>query len=228
MAPGRSESVIRVFNVPAITWALTAVLLVTGSHHLLQATRARRFADRVNNRLHALMNALMAAMLWDLAPSTMLAQIAALTGAALWFAIRAVARPEFKTLCAGRHGRLKCAYHSLTMAAAALMVAAMGHATTRGLGSVRAGGTSHAHHTTAAAVHVKAAGTSDQAGVLTALPTTFFGAAAVVFFVLLVRSRATKTTVRHAVAPSMSVRAAHGLEALAAAVMALVFATLSA
>ena len=69
------------------------------------------------------MNVLMAAMLWNLVPSTMLAQIAVLAGAALWFVIQAVARPEFKILCAGSQDRLKCVYHSLTMAGAALMIA---------------------------------------------------------------------------------------------------------
>ncbi|WP_442853127.1 DUF5134 domain-containing protein [Arthrobacter sp. MA-N2] len=61
-------------------------------------------------------------MLWNLAPTTLLAQIAVLTGAALWFTIQAVARPEFKTLCTTAQGRLKCAYHALTMAGAALMI----------------------------------------------------------------------------------------------------------
>lgn len=216
------------FNIPAVTWTLTAVLLLTGSYHLLRVTRSRPLVERVNNSLHALMNAVMAAMLWNLAPWTMLAQIAALAAAALWFAIQAAARPEFKTLCAGGRGRLKCVYHSLTMAAAALMIAAMGHAPATGPGTAPAAGTSHAHHMTAAAVQATAAGAPDVAGVLKALPTIFFGAAAVVFTVLLIRSGATKATVRYAVAPPMPVRAVLGLEALGAAVMALMFASLSA
>ena len=114
---------IRVFNTPAITWTLTAVLLLGGSYYLFQAARSRHLTDRVNNTLHALMNILMAAMLWNLAPSTVLAQVAVLAGAALWFVIQAVAQPEFKMLCAGSQGRLKCVYHSLTMAGAALMIA---------------------------------------------------------------------------------------------------------
>ena len=52
-----------VFNIPAITWTLTAVLLLSGSYHLLQAARSRRATDRANESLHALMNLLMAAML---------------------------------------------------------------------------------------------------------------------------------------------------------------------
>ncbi|MGY2747489.1 hypothetical protein ACVWZ8_004671 [Arthrobacter sp. UYCu723] len=89
----------------------------------------------------------MAVMLRNLAPSFMLAQIAVLTGTALWFVIQAVARPEFKTLCEGSDGRLKCAYHSINMAGAALMVAMMGHVTTTSH-EMPAGGTStpHAHH----------------------------------------------------------------------------------
>ena len=101
----------------------------------LEAISSHHLADRVNESLHALMNVLMAAMLWNLAPSTMLAQIAVLAGAALWFVFQAVARPEFKMLCAGSQGRLKCVYHSLTMAAAALMIAMMGQATTHGPGN---------------------------------------------------------------------------------------------
>jgi hypothetical protein len=125
-----SQGVIRVFNIPAITWTLTAVLLAGGTYHLWQAFRSRHLTDRVNNSLHALMNALMAAMLWNLAPSTVLAQIGLLAGAALWFVIQAVARPEFKILCAGTQGRLKCAYHALTMTGAALMITMMTHPTT--------------------------------------------------------------------------------------------------
>ncbi|MDQ6754310.1 MAG: DUF5134 domain-containing protein [Actinomycetota bacterium] len=216
------------FNIPAITWTITAVLVLTGGHHLLLVTHSRPLVERVNNSLHALMNAVMAAMLWNLAPATMLAQIAALAAAALWFAIQAAARPEFKTLCAGSRSRLKCLYHSLTMATTALMVAAMGHMTATGPGIVPAAGTSHAHHMTAAAVQTTAAGAPDVAGLLTVLPTIFFGAAVIVFTVLLILSRATKATVRHAVAPRMPVRAVLGLEALGAAVMALMFASLSA
>jgi hypothetical protein len=121
--------VIRVFNIPAITWTLTAVLLAGGSYHLWQAARSPHLTDRVNNSLHALMNALMAAMLWNLAPSTLLAQIGLLAGAALWFIIQAVARSEFKILCAGTQGRLKCAYHALAMTGAALMITMMTHPT---------------------------------------------------------------------------------------------------
>ena len=219
------------FQIPALTWTLTAVLLLSGSYHLWQATRSRHLTDRANNTLHALMNALMAAMLWNLAPSTTLAQIGLLTAAALWFAIQAVARPEFKTLCAGSQGRIKCAYHSLTMAGAALMVAMMaGHATDAGQGIVPAAGMSmtNAHHAMPAPAQNTAAATFDHSPDLAIPLTLFFGAAALVFIVLLLRFRGTKPTRHHATAPRLSVRAEHALEALGAAVMALMFATMSA
>ncbi|WP_427005462.1 DUF5134 domain-containing protein [Pseudarthrobacter sp. H2] len=220
------------FNIPAITWTLTAFLLLGGSYHVLHATRSHHITDRVNYSLHALMNALMAAMLWNLAPSTMLAQIAVLAGAALWFVIQAVARPEFKILCAGSQGRLKCLYHSLTMAGAALMAAMMGHVTTAGQGTVPADGMSMSmpatHHAMAAVPQNTATATFDHSPALAILLTVCFGAAAVVFLVRLLRFRATTTTLRHAAASRLSLRADHGLEALGAAVMALMFATMAA
>lgn len=218
------------FNIPAITWTLTAVLLLSGSYHFLQATRSHQLTDQVNKILHALMNVLMAAMLWNLVPSTMLAQIAVLTGAALWFVIQAVVRPEFKTLCAGSHGRLRCVYHSLTMAGAALMVAMMGHVATAGHGIVPAGGMSmsNAHHAMPAPAQSTAAPSFDHSPDLAILLTVLFGAAAVIFIVLLLRFRVTKTTLRNEATPRLSVRAEHGIEALGAAVMALMFATMSA
>ena len=120
-----SESVIRVFNIPAITWTLTLFLLAGGTYYILRAIRSRRTTDRINHGLHALMHTLMAAMLWNAIPSTTLVQIAVLAAATLWFIIQAVARPQFRTFCAGTQDRLKCLYHSLTMAAAALMIAMM-------------------------------------------------------------------------------------------------------
>lgn len=216
--------------MPAITWTLTAVLLLGGSYHALQATRSHHLTDRVNNSLHALMNVLMIAMLWNLVPSTMLAQIAVLAGAALWFVIQAVARPEFKLLCAGSQGRLKCVYHGLIMTGAALMVAMMGHVTTTGHGTVPADSMSmpHDHHAMATAPRNTAAAPFDHLPGLAILLTILFGAAAVTFLVLLIRYRATTITPGHAVVRKLSVRAEHGLEALGAAVMALMFATMAA
>lgn len=222
-----SESVIRVFNIPAITWALTAVLLLIGSYHFLQAAKSHQRTDQINKSLHALMNLLMVAMLWNLVPSTMLAQIAVLVGAALWFVVRAVARPEFKTLCARSEGRLKCLYHSLSMAGAAVMIAMMGQVTT---GHLPAGGisTPHAHHAGTPAAAPSTAGASfDYPPGLALLLTVLFGAAAVVFVLLLVRRRATKNTHRDVAASRLSIRTEHALEALGAAVMAMMFATMS-
>lgn len=218
---------IRVFNIPAITWALTAVLLLSGSYDFLQATKSHQLTHQINKVLHGIMNVLMAAMLWNLVPSTMLAQIAVLTGAALWFVIQAVARPEFKTLCAGSQDRLKCLYHSLSMAGAAVMLAMMGQVTT---GHVPAGGIpmSNAHHQMAhAAPPSTAAATLDHSPGPAILLTVLFAAAAVVFIFLLARHRVTKTTLDDAATSRPSVRAEHGLEALGAAVMAMMFATMS-
>lgn len=214
------------FNIPAITWTLTAVLLLGGSYYLLQAARSRHLTDRVNNSLHALMNVLMAAMLWNLVPSAMLAQITVLAGAALWFVIQAVARPEFKILCAGSQGRLKCVYHSLTMAGGALM---MGHAANVGhkIAPAPAMSTSNAHHAKASVAHSTAAPGLDQSSDLAIPLTVFFATAAVVFIVLLLRYRVRTPAHRSTKAPKPFRRAEHGLEALGAAVMALMFATMS-
>jgi VanZ family protein len=216
--------VIRVFNIPAITWTLTVVLLLSGSYHLLQALKPHQLTHRVNNTLHALMNFLMAAMLWNLAPSTMLAQIAVLAGAALWFTVQAVARPEFKILCPGRQGRLKCAYHSVSMGGAAVMVAMMGQVTG---GHAPAHGMSmqNAHHSMAAATPSTAAATFDHAPGLAILLTVTFGAAAAVFILLVLLTGTSKTKRRDA--SRRSSRASHWLEALGAAAMAMMFATMS-
>lgn len=219
---------IRVFNIPAITWTLTAFLLLSGSYQVLQATKSKQRTDRVNKSLHALMNVLMAVTLWNLAPSFMLAQVAVLAGAALWFVIQAVARPEFKTLCAGSQRRLTCVYHSITMAGAALMVSMMGQVTTT-THEMQAGGTStpHAHHATPAETKSLPAATFDHSPDLALLLTIVFGVAAVVFTVLLLRFRVPTITPPNKSVPRLSVRAEHGLEALGAAAMALMFAAMS-
>ena len=225
----------RVFSIPAITWTLTAILLLSGSHHILQATRSRQRTDQVNQSLHALMHILMAAMLWNLAPSTMLAQIAILAGATLWFIIQAVARPEFKTLCAQGHGRLKCVYHSLTMAGAALMIAMMGHMTTTGYGTAPSAGMagmpgmtmSHDHHAMTSPIKTTAGATMGHSPDLAILLTAVFTTATIIFIILLLRSRATKNTHHNTAAPRLSPRAEHGLESLGAATMALMFATMT-
>ncbi|WP_307098735.1 DUF5134 domain-containing protein [Arthrobacter globiformis] len=232
------------FNIPALTWTLTAVLLAGGSYHLWQAARSHHLTDRVNNTLHALMNALMAAMLWNLAPSTTLAQIGLLAAAALWFIIQAVARPEFKLLCAGTQGRLKCAYHALTMAAAALMIAMMTHPTTSpapangsqadGMPDGMSMTMPHSHHAMTAAPHNTAPDTATAAAAAyghaapAILLTVFFAAAAATFLTLLLRRRAMTNSAHHQAATKHSTRTEHALEALGATTMALMFATMTA
>ena len=225
---------IGVFSIPAITWTLTAVLLLSGSHRIMQAARSRQLTDQINRSLHALMHVLMAAMLWNLAPSTMLVQIAILAGATLWFIIQAVARPEFKTLCADGQGRLKCVYHSLTMAGAALMLAMMGHISTTsyrvapssdemaGMPGMAMSPDYHAMATT-----VTTTATSDHSPGLAILLTAVFTTAAIIFIILLLRTRAMENTHHNTAAHKLSTRTEHGLEALGAAVMALMFATMT-
>jgi hypothetical protein len=226
--------VIRVFNIPALTWTLTAVLLAGGSYHLWQATRSHHLTDRVNNTLHALMNALMAAMLWNLAPSTILAQIGLLAAAALWFIIQAVARPEYKLLCAGTQGRIKCAYHALTMAAAALMIAMMTHPATTG--PATAHGTAPAHHTSMPAAHHTMT-TTPHTTTTPATPldhppgillTLLFAAAALTFLTLFLRHRRATKTTTHQNTHKHPTPTEHALEALGATTMALMFATMTA
>lgn len=217
-------------NIPAVTWTLTVILLLSGSYYLLQAAKSHTRTDQINKSLHALMNVLMAAMLWNLAPSTILAQIAVLTGAALWFVIQAVARPEFKILCAGSQGRLKCGYHSLSMGGAAFMIAMMTHTVASPGNATNASGMSmsHGHHVIAGGNHNTAATAIDQQPTLAILLTVLFGAAAVIFLVLLLRSRKTANTRRKAASRRFSLRTEHGFEALGATIMALMFATMSA
>ncbi|WP_169803089.1 DUF5134 domain-containing protein [Sinomonas atrocyanea] len=186
----------------------------------------------MNNVLHTLMHLVMAAMLWDLMPSTLLAQILFLAVAALWFLIQAVAHPEVKRLCAGRAGRMKCLYHSLTMAGSALMVAMMGHVTGTGYGTLPAQSTSMGmsmgHH----AMTISPSGTS--AGIAghpldLALPVTaLFGAAAVFFIFLLLRTQAAKDLRRENTGRRLSRSAEHVVDALGAGAMAIMAAAMSA
>ncbi|WP_413249055.1 DUF5134 domain-containing protein [Sinomonas flava] len=210
-------------NFPAITWTLTIILALVGAYHLIRGIRSDHVTGRVNSLLHALMGLIMAGMLWNLAPSTTLAQIVVLSGAALWFVIQALARPEFERLCAGRGGRLKCAYHGLTMAGGAIMVAMMtGYAAPAAAGAVTAAEVpaAHAHHSTGSAAHASsltASGSTSTPAILLAL---FFSAASVVFMFAAVRAR-------HAASRQHSGRLEHGLESAGAGAMALMFATMS-
>jgi hypothetical protein len=220
--------VIRVFNIPAVTWALTAVLLLSGSYHFLQAIKSHRRTEQINQGLHALMNVIMAAMLWNFAPSTVLAQVTVLAGATLWFVVQAVARPEFKVICAANRDRLKCVYHSLSMAGAALMIVMMLPAATVGSEIAPTSGISmpHAHHSVTAPTQSAATAPMDYAPQLAILLTVFFGAAALLFIVLLLRFRSKRARLQNGAAPQLSAHAEHGLEALSAAAMALMFATM--
>ena len=213
------------FNIPAITWTLTVILLLSGSYHLLQATKPHQLIDRINNALHALMNILMAAMLWDLAPSSVLAQIAVLAGSALWFIIQAVARPEFKILCAGHQGRLKCLYHSFSMAGAALMVTMMTSHIPAGPAAVVPLASSH--HAMPHPAPATATASLDHLPGLAAPLTIIFTAAALVFIVLLLRNGKPATTAPGTTAAKHSPRKQHSLEAVSAAIMALMFATMA-
>ena len=220
---------IRVFSNPALTWTLTAILLLSASYHILQGIRSPQRKDQINNSLHALMHLLMAAMLWHLAPSTTLAQITLLTAAASWFFVQAIARPEFKILCTHSHDRLKCIYHSLTMAGAALMIAMMAGVSTTGYATAptKTMSPAHDHHAMTAPIKTTTAATIDHSPQLAILLTVFFATAALVFIILLLRSRTPKTTHHHATTRKPTLHKEHGLEALGATIMALMFATMS-
>lgn len=219
---------IRVFNNPAITMTLTVVLLLGTSYHFLQAARPHHLTERVNQVLHALMNILMAAMLWNLAPSTILAQIGVLAAAALWFVLQAVARPEFKIMCAGSQSRLKCVYHSATMAAAALMIAMMAHTAPGKPGDAVEAATSHAHHTMTSPAQTPTAAQLNMSAGPAMLLTLFFTTAALVFLTLLVRQKTALLgwSVRSSAIKNAN-RKGHAHEALAAGLMALMFGTMT-
>ena len=78
------------------------------------------------------------------------------------------------------------------------------------------------------ALQCAGAATCDHSPDLVIPLTVFFGTAAVVFIVFLLRNRAAKTTTRNQAPIRPSVHAEHGHEALGAAVIALMFATMSA
>jgi hypothetical protein len=227
--------VICVFNIPAITWTLTAVLMLGGTWHAIQAIRpvrgipGRRSTDRINQALHALMHTLMAAMLWNAAPGTMLAQILILGAAALWFIIQAVARPEFRTFCTGTSGRITCAYHALSMAAGALMIAMMSnHTTTPGTAPAATSSAAHTGHHGTTAAHAKGA-VVEHSPVLALALTVLFAAAALVFLALFLRRRRATGQQKHSNHQRSSHgRSNHGLEALGAGSMAAMFAAMTA
>jgi hypothetical protein len=220
--------VIRVLNIPANTWALTAILLLSGTYHFLQAIRSRQRTDRINQALHTLMHVLMAAMLWNLLPSTMLAQIAVLAGAALWFVIQAVARPEFKVLCAGSQARIKCLHHGVSMAGAALTITMMtSHlGTGPGTGPAHAAPLTNAHHAPTGTPHTATLDTATTAagiGHAPAILLTIVFAAAATFLILLLRRH--PATTHQTTTRQRATRTEHGLEAFGAVSMAFMCAT---
>lgn len=214
------------FDNPAITVTLTVILLLSASFHVIQVARPRHATERVNEVLHVLMNVLMAAMLWNLAPSTMLAQISVLAAAAFWFVLQAVARPEFKMLCAAGGGKLKCAYHGATMAAAAVMIAMMGHATTGQPGDAVTAAPAHSHHAITSSPQPPAANPAVMSTAPATLLMLFFAAAALVFVILMARKR----TGRQSAGTGSATRTNRGglaYEALGASLMALMFGVMA-
>ncbi|MFE5837813.1 DUF5134 domain-containing protein, partial [Arthrobacter sp. NPDC056493] len=122
----------------------------------------------------------------------------------------------------GTQGRLKCAYHALTMTAAALMITLMTHPTT----TTPANQTptpmpmAHAHHTMTTTPTTPAAPLGHTPALLL---TLLFATAALTFLILLLR-RHTPTT-HHPKTQPHHTRTEHALEALSATTMALMFAT---
>ena len=169
------------------------------------------------------MHLLMAAMLWNAAPTTTLLQVLVLAGAALWFIIQAVARPHYRALCTGTRDRIKCTYHALTMAAAAIMIAMMTNHTTTPANTTNTASpaTAHTHHTTTTGTG--SASIFQNTPALATILTIAFAAAATVFLVLLLRRTHTTTTHHH----TKNTRTEHGLEAAGATTMALMFATMT-
>jgi hypothetical protein len=112
------------------------------------------------------------------------------------------------------------------MAGAAVMIAMMGQATTGHVPS-HAMSLPTAHHSMAAPPPSVAAATVDHSPGLAILLTVLFGGAAVFFLLLVMRRRTSTTTRRSAPALRLPIRAEHGLEALGAAIMAMMFATMA-
>ena len=170
------------------------------------------------------MHLLMAAMLWNAAPATTLLQVLVLAGAALWFIIQAVARPHYRALCTGTRDRIKCTYHALTMAAAAIMIAMMTNHTTNPANTTNTASpaTAHTHHTTTT-TGTGSASIFQNTPALATILTIAFAAAATIFLILLLRRTHTTTTHHH----TKNTRTEHGLEAAGATTMALMFATMT-
>jgi hypothetical protein len=110
----------------------------------------------------------------------------------------------------------------------------MGHAASAGpdIAPAAVASTPHAHHAAAPAPAAAAQGAAgpglDHLSALAIPLSVFFATATVIFIALLLRNRATKTTTAKQSTSRHSTRIEVGLEALGAAVMALMFATMSA
>lgn len=217
-------------NVPAITWILTTVLILSGSYHFLLVIKSKETTEKINRGFHTLMSGLMTAMLWNIAPSTMLAQIAVLACAAFWFVIQAVARPEFKKLCTGGHGRLRCCYHSLSMVGGALMIAMMishGAYSNPGADPGDMNSMPFAHHARSVPSASPAAATSDHSLDLAVPLAVLFSIAALIFIIQMVNLAGPKNKFVDGAARKFSARVEAGVEALCAMAMASMFATMA-
>lgn len=203
-------------------WTLTGVLLVTAGYHALRAVKASHLVGKANNALHTIMGLSMTATLWSGGQWATLSAVLLLSSGALWFVIQAVARPEFKSVCAEKKDRTKCFYHGITMAAGAYMVTAMTPATIGGPVDLPVAAT-YSHHM-ASGIHQSIPTSSfDLAPLLHGGAVIFFGAAALIFAALTARSfkgasqLAGRTTLH---APH---RPALGFEALSAGAMAAMY-----
>jgi len=203
-------------------WTLTGVLLATAGYHALSAVKAPRLVGKANNALHTIMGLSMATILWRHGQWASLSAVLLLSSGALWFVIQAVARPEFRSVCAEKKERTKCIYHGITMAAGAYMVAAMTPAPMgRPVNSPAA--PTPSHHMASGIQQSIPTSSFDLAPLLNGGAVIFFGAAALIFAALIARSfkgasqLAGRTTLH---APH---RPALGFEALSAGAMAAMY-----
>lgn len=201
-------------------WTLTGILLATAGYHLIKAVKEPRLVRKANNALHTLMGLSMAATLWRSGQSATLPAVLLLSSGTLWFVIQAVARPEFKDVCAGKKERAKCVYHGITMAAGAYMVTAMTPAPMNGPVNLTAAAT-HSHHM-ASGIHQSISTSSfDLAALLNGSAAIFFGSAALIFALLVARSfKGVNGSASQKALRALQQRPALGFEALSAGAMA--------
>ena len=203
-------------------WTLTGVLLATGGYHALNAVRAPHFVGKANNALHAIMGLCMAATLWRQGQWATLSAVVLLSSGTLWFVIQAVARPEFRRVCAEKNQRTKCIYHGITMAAGAYMVAAMAPAASAGHLDAPAA-PMHSHHMPNGINPSAAVSSFDLAPLLHGGGIIFFGAAAFIFAVLTARTFKGAPRLSTQKALRATHRPALGFEALSAGAMAAMY-----